>query len=120
MVNIPLFIKKGRNKNRQVGYYNTEDKTYYKTINYKSGQMLMNPKYSGLIGISKSIIAQLQGYGCKKIRIQIIGYEKNVFDIVITLNKFIEHSKEYDWDDIQLFSPLNLFERIYPEQEVLV
>jgi len=119
MTNIPLYIKKGMNRGKQVGYYNKDDKTYYKIISYKSNQMMQNPKHIGRIGISQSIIGQLQGFGCEKICIMVSGYEKLSFNIIITLNDFVNKSREENWDDKQLFTNMSEFTRIYRGQEKL-
>ncbi len=116
MTKIPLYIKRGRNFGKRCGYYDQETKTYNKTINYKSNQMMQSPKNIGRIGISKTILAQLQGYKCEKICIQVTGFEKRSFYIIIHLDNFIKNGKEENWDDVQVLTHMKHFIRLDSNQ----
>ena len=119
MTKIKMFIKKGMNRNKICGIFDTETCEFTKVIDYKGNQMFQHPKYRNQVAISKSIISEVGILGCRKIRIVIRNHEENDYIIVINFEDFWRKAKDIDFDDPQLMISQSEFVRIYQDQEVL-
>ena len=116
---IPIYVKQGRNKGRQTGFVFFEKyKTpyYYVIKNFKSDQMMRNPKHIGELPISETILEDLKKYGVTHIVFMIVGFDNAGSFYIVVLLKDYENSRGYSYDDPQRYINLKDYPRIYPEQ----
>ena len=78
--------------NKQVGFYDTEDFTYYRAINKK--QQFVHPKYSGMIAVSRDILQRLIKLGCKRFQFTLTEWEDEIFDVIISMVDFQQNMEE--------------------------
>lgn len=114
---IPLIIEHGRNRGKLAGEFDTETKTFEKTIYYKK-QTFIQPKYRNFIFISENILKRLKEKGCKYFKFLMVGLEERAFWIVIDFNVYMKNAiKKIEFEnDFQLGVYISLFTRIYLDQ----
>ena len=116
---IPVYVKRGRNAGRKTGtiyFERNKSPFYYITKNFKSEQMMRNPKHIGELPISTDIIEELKKYEVKNVIFMIIGFDDaGSFYIIVPLKDY-DNARGYSYDDPQKFVYLREYPRIYPEQ----
>lgn len=100
-------------------------KSIYSTVrDYNSGEIFRNPKYLSAIGLSLFVIEQLKNNNIKTLIFNIINYEKESFQAIISLNEFLEKGREFQGKgyncDKQIILSMNNFYRRYYTQEELI
>lgn len=119
MTKVLIFNK----SNKQVGFYDTEDFTYYRAINRK--QQFVHPKYEGMIAVSRDILKKLIKLGCKKFQFTLTEWENEAFDAIIDINTFKEKMEELHFmgkenSDKQYGTRLQYWARLYKSQRRLL
>ncbi len=118
MTNVPI-----KNlSDKQVGFFNTDDKTYYRLVNRK--QQFVHPKYEGMLAISRHIMRQLALLKCKLMCFTLQEWENQPFDAVISFEKFNDHREELHFagkrnSDFQYGVRLQHWTRRYKGQKLL-
>ncbi|MEK6880069.1 MAG: hypothetical protein AABY22_10695, partial [Nanoarchaeota archaeon] len=116
---IPIFVTKGKNKGKRVGFVHFErNKEPYLFIqkSFRGSQMMRNPVHIGELPVSVTILDELKKLGVKNIIFMIIGFDDaGSFYIVVPLSDYDNAPKE-EWDDPQVYVWLRDYPRIYPEQ----
>lgn len=117
MVSIPQYFN-----GKQVGIYDTDTKTYYRVIN--KNQQFLHPKYSGMLGISQTILKELVKLGCEKFQWTLTEWEDEPFYVIITIREFLDKREELYFSgktnsDKQYGVRLHHWTRIYMGQKRL-
>ena len=120
MVKVPIYSP----SKKQVGFVDTNDKTYNKMVDYKQGQMFTSPKYAHSIGISRSIIKELIKLNVEKLSFYIFNYEETPFYAIQSLKEFLTNSQKVNFkgsynSDEQYICKLQFFTRVAVTQNKL-
>lgn len=109
---------------RNIGFFDTGDKTFYNSKDAKRGQIFQNPKYLSAIGMSKYVIKKLLKLKCKRWNCLITNFEKEDFNAIIDFNGFLSKSKEVNFKgflgDPQRILSIGEFQRLYKNQKRLL
>lgn len=122
-------------RNQNIGFIDTEEKTYNTTRDFKKNQIFIHPKYKHAVAIDSDILRQIAktnegNIKDWKIRFRIVNFEETEFTAEISLIDFLTKSEEFCFDkrkDGQNYTGYNTqrrlsigeMTRIYDGQEVL-
>jgi len=114
----PIYVKKGRNIGRIIGYVHfpiNKERYFYVEKYYNRRQIMIKPEYQGYQYLSTTAIEDLKKLECYKIIYRLIDYEAKSFCVIFTLNE-IEQGRVVEWDDSQYQFSWKNKPRIYSEQ----